>query len=42
MTTTITYIRTPIIILIDYIPAILFEKDSAIFLESKDDDYIKM
>ena len=42
MTTTITYIKTPIIILIDYIPSILFETGSAIFLESNDDDYIKM
>ena len=42
MTTTITYIRIPIIILIDYIPSILFETDSAVFLESNDDDYIKM
>ncbi|MGZ5548134.1 MAG: hypothetical protein ACXWFZ_09305 [Nitrososphaeraceae archaeon] len=42
MTTTPTYIRIPIIIFIDYIPSILFETGSAVFLESNDDDYIKM
>ena len=43
MTTTITYIRIPIIILIDHILPILFETCSAVFLESNDDDdYIKM
>ncbi len=42
MTTTITYIRIPIIILIVHIPSNLFETDSAVFLEFNDDDYIKM